>query len=68
MIKGIIDLHRGEASRIEAKHFLGRDFFRIEFPFPFLVPIPAGADKDFHMSLFQKSFLCALCVSAVEKN
>src|SRR5512143_3973710 len=31
MIKGIIDLYRVEAFGIEAKHFLGRDLFRIEF-------------------------------------
>jgi len=47
-IKGIIDLYRAEASRIEAKHFLGRDLFRIEFSFPFLVRIPACTDMDFH--------------------
>ena len=37
VIKGIIDLYRVEMFGIEAKHFLGRDLFRIEFPFPFLI-------------------------------
>src|SRR5512136_555669 len=48
VIEGIIDLYRLEASRIEPEHFLGRDLFRIEFAFPFLVRITACANMDLH--------------------
>jgi len=51
MIKGIIDLYRAEAFRIVVKHFLGRDLFRIEFPFPCPVRVTACADTDLHVSL-----------------
>jgi hypothetical protein len=52
VIKGVIDLYSVEALRIEAKHFLGRDLFRIEFSFPFPVSIPDCTDIDFHISWF----------------
>ena len=47
-IKSIVDLYRVETSRIEVEHLFGRDLFRIESPFPFLVRISACADMDFH--------------------
>jgi hypothetical protein len=51
VIKGVIDLYSVEVFRIEAKHFLGRDLFRIEFSFPFPVPIPACTDIDFYFKI-----------------
>jgi hypothetical protein len=47
-IKGIIDLYRVEASRIEAKHFLGRNLLRVEFSLPFFIRISTCTDVDFH--------------------
>ena len=50
-----IGLYRVEAFRLEAKHFLGWNLFRINFSLP--CTIPAGADEDFHISLLRKDSL-----------
>src|SRR3954466_11327031 len=46
--KRVIDFDRGESLGIVRKHLLLRNLFWIEAPFPLLVTVTAGANKERH--------------------
>src|SRR5262249_26610806 len=61
--KRVVTLDRAELLAVIPEHLLGRQFFRVERAFPFLVGIAARADVQVHASLSGASGVCCAASS-----